>query len=261
MSYGPPSPTPPTPNPTSTCCEPDKLKSVIAGEFYNKDISVFNNDSPQQKAIDWLKEDACNCGTCKQDQWVQRYALAVLYFSTEGNNWKSCSAPQNIESTDECKVKSKYGKVTGSKWLTCNAACDWAGTGCSNDDNNLNVIDIEDNKLSGNIPPEIGFLLDLKILALEENAIAGSIPEKLNALTKLQVLDLDFNKLTGSLIDLSSFTKLQQLDLNSNELEGKITNLGWENLTKLTFLDLSQNKFTGLIPIEIEELFPLLGKL
>ena len=259
MSYGPPSPTPPTPNPTSTCCEPNKLKSVIAEKFYNKDISVFD-DSPQQEAIDWLKEDACNCGTCKQDQWVQRYALAVLYFSTQGNNWNSCSAPQNIESNDECKVKSVYGKENGYKWLTCNTECDWAGTGCNNG-NNLNAIDIEDNKLSGNIPPEIGFLLDLKFLALEVNDIAGSIPEELNALTKLQVLDLDYNKLTGSLIDLSSFTKLKQLDLNRNELKGDITNLGWEKLTDLTFLDLSQNKFTGLIPIKIGDLFPKLSKL
>lgn len=285
MSYGPPPPpTPPvlpTPNPTrstpppttrsptaqptGTCCNADALRQTILDKVYDSgDGSIFNS-GPAKDAIAWLDGDACDCGQfCSEDQVVQRYILAVLYFSTNGNNWDSCSAPDNIQNDDTCQVQSSYGNniisddegktfSSGFKWLTCNKECEWGGINC-NQNGLIIATDVEDNGLTGTLPNEVAALPRLFAFALEQNDISGTIPSTYSNLARLVILDLDFNSLEGSLLlDLSKMTKLRQLDLNNNNLEGTLGGLGWEN-TDLQFLDLSRNNFVGPIPTEIGDL-------
>mmetsp|Transcript_16800 Transcript_16800/g.27604 ORF Transcript_16800/g.27604 Transcript_16800/m.27604 type:complete len:378 (-) Transcript_16800:197-1330(-) len=264
MSYGPPTPpvtdpptpkptrstlpptTPPTPAPSPICCNPAYLEKLILSNVYNNDDDIFDRDGP---AMEWLAEDACGCGFCSNLQLIQRYILAVLYYSTGGPNWTSCG---DAASDATCQVQSAYGNSEGFNWLTCNSECDWGGTDCRNS-GVLNVTDVERNGLIGNLPPEIAKLSGLVVLALEQNQLQGPIPSSYGGLDKLAVLDLDFNDLTGSLFDLRNMEKLQQLDLNANSLTGSIEGLGWD-LTRLTFIDLSYNKFTGTIAPEIGDL-------
>ena len=279
MSYGPPRPTttpvtppptpiptqsvvvldrpqettpPPTPIPTPTCCNPAFLEQTILTNVYNGDESIFN---PNGRAMEWLKEDACNCGQfCTTIELTQRYILAVLFYSTDGPNWVNCG---NIESEEECQVQSAYGKEKGkgSNWLTCNSECEWGGTNCKRN-GKLNVTDVENNRLDGILPAEMAELSDLTVLALEQNQLRGPIPSSYGNLNKLGVLDLDFNDLTGPLFDISQMKRLVQLDLNSNKLSGSIEGLGWEDTT-LKFIDLSSNRFTGTVASEIGDLTTL----
>jgi len=287
MSYGPP-PTPPvlptvlpTPNPTrstpppttrsptaqptGTCCNPDDLRQTILDKVYDGNDSIFNG-GPAKEAIAWLISDACDCGQfCSEDQVVQRYILAVLYFSTDGNNWDSCSAPDNIQNDDICEVLSRYGNniiigddgktfSSGFKWLTCNNECEWGGINCNEKNGLVNATDVEDNGLTGFLPFEVAALPRLSAFALEQNDISGTIPSVYSDLTRLVILDLDFNSLEGSLLlDLSKLKKLRQLDLNNNNLVGTLGDLGWEE-TSLQFLDLSYNNFEGPIPTQIGNL-------
>ncbi|KAL7494975.1 hypothetical protein ACHAWT_004032 [Skeletonema menzelii] len=267
MSYGPPTPpvtdpptpkptrstlpptTPPTPTPSPICCNPADLEEFILSNVYNNDDNIFDRDGP---AMEWLAEDACGCGFCSNLQLIQRYILAVLYYSTGGPNWTKCG---DAASDATCQVQSAYGNSEGFNWLTCNSECEWGGTDCREDDESgrLRVIDVENNGLNGNLPPEIAKLSGLVVLALEQNQLQGPIPSSYGDLDKLVVLDFDFNDLTGTLFDLSNMERLQQLDLNSNSLTGSIEGLGWDQ-TILTFIDLSYNKFTGTIAPEIGNL-------
>jgi len=52
--------------------------------------------------------------------------------------------------------------------------------------------------LSGNIPPELGDLIDLQYLYLNDNNLSGNIPSEFGKLINLQYLYLNDNELSGS---------------------------------------------------------------
>ena len=118
---------------------------------------------------------------------------------------------------------------------------------------------LEDNGLSGSIPPELGNLTALEVLYLRRNQLSGSIPPELGNLTALEWLDLDANELSGSIPpELGNLTALEELGLDANELSGSIPpELG--NLTALEALDLSRNQLSGSIPPELGNLTRLRG--
>lgn len=266
MSYGPPTPRPPTdspvtpppterdptnsPTPIPCCIGPDQLEQTIRDSVYGGGNESFDL-GPQRSAMEWLREDVCNCRDyCTDLELTQRYVLAVLYYSTNGPNWISCS-----QTATDCSVQSTYGNSDGTNWLTCNSECEWGGTDCRGD-GSLTVTDVENNGLDGILPAEVAALTGLIVFALEQNRLRGPIPGSYGTLSKLGVLDLDFNRLTGPLFDLSQMERLQQLDLNNNTLTGSIEGLGWEN-TILQFIDLNTNLFTGTIAPEIGDLTTL----
>ena len=58
---------------------------------------------------------------------------------------------------------------------------------------------LEDNQLTGSIPPEIGNLTNLTYLNLSNNQLSGSIPSEIGNLTNLTDLSLRNNQLTGEI--------------------------------------------------------------
>ncbi|GAB4858840.1 hypothetical protein Ancab_040376 [Ancistrocladus abbreviatus] len=84
-------------------------------------------------------------------------------------------------------------------------------------------IDLSSNKLSGEIPVEISFLVGLQSLNLSRNHLTGPITSKLGQLKELESLDLSRNQLFGEIpISLSALNFLDTLDLSYNNLSGKI---------------------------------------
>jgi hypothetical protein len=87
----------------------------------------------------------------------------------------------------------------------------------------LNIIDLSQNQLTGEIPSELGFLTKLCMLNLSRNCIEGSIPGELGRLTSLESLDLSWNNLSGPIPQsLMSLIYLSDLNLSYNDLSGKI---------------------------------------
>eukprot|EP01018_Ginkgo_biloba_P026818 Gb_22213 [translate_table: standard] len=111
------------------------------------------------------------------------------------------------------------------------------------------------NRLSGIIPMELGQLPLLEILYLHDNQLVSGNNTTLSILTALtncsllQLIDLGDNYLTGVLIvSIGQFsTKLNYLRLSGNNIGGELPQQ-IANLTSLTYLDLSSNNFTGRIP-------------
>ena len=62
-------------------------------------------------------------------------------------------------------------------------------------------LDLSNNQLSGEIPPEVGDLSKLTHLSLPGNQLSGQIPPELDKLTRLQFLDLEENQLSGCMSD------------------------------------------------------------
>ena len=120
----------------------------------------------------------------------------------------------------------------------------------------LNVININltNSGLTGEIPPEIGDLIYLRVLKLNYNELTGPIPSEIGNLTDLFDLELMYNNLSGPIPDeLWTLTNLKQLRIQKNQFTGPIPpEIG--NLTELTHLYLYGNQFTGPIPSEIGDL-------
>ncbi|KAF3440971.1 hypothetical protein FNV43_RR19257 [Rhamnella rubrinervis] len=127
---------------------------------------------------------------------------------------------------------------------------------------NLKYVYIENNKLSGKIPENIGAkLAHLGALSIEGNRFTGSIPSSISAMTQLTQLKLGGNLLTGSIpIGIGNLKNLTLLSLERNRLSGAIPHfLG--SLSELRVLELSHNNFSGSIPSSISSLAPKLAYL
>ena len=67
----------------------------------------------------------------------------------------------------------------------------------TDDNGRVIVLRLGSNKLSGEIPPELGNLASLKQLWLYGNQLSGEIPPELGNLASLTLLRLDGNQLSG----------------------------------------------------------------
>ncbi|KAI0524096.1 hypothetical protein KFK09_003460 [Dendrobium nobile] len=107
------------------------------------------------------------------------------------------------------------------------------------------------NKISGNIPKEIGNLIGLNLLNLGKNNLSGTIPVGIEKLNSLQGLYFHSNRLSGEIpYNIGNLSKLTKLFLDHNDFSGRIpSNLG--SCKQLMQLRLQFNKFMGTIPKEI----------
>ncbi|XP_019424999.1 PREDICTED: DNA-damage-repair/toleration protein DRT100-like [Lupinus angustifolius] len=79
------------------------------------------------------------------------------------------------------------------------------------------------DKISGEIPVNIGSLQRLTVLNLADNAISGNIPASIVNLASLKHLDISNNRLTGAIpTDFGKAGMLSRLLLNRNQLTGSI---------------------------------------
>jgi len=119
---------------------------------------------------------------------------------------------------------------------------------------NLSSLILKENQLNGEIPPEISYLTNLTQLDLGGNQLSGSVPPEIGSLTNLNILDLAGNQLTGALPpEIGNLANLTELELGGNQVMGAIPpEIG--NLESLTFIHLEYNQFTGEIPAEIGNL-------
>ena len=160
----------------------------------------------------------------------ERAALVALYEATDGANWTS-----------------------NDNWLSDRPIGEWYGV---TTDRNGRVTELllGDNRLSGEIPAELGSLVNLVVLELSGNRLSGEIPGELGSLANLQYLSLNYNRLSGEIpAELGNLSNLGWLDLSWNQLSGEIpAELG--NLTNLESLFLYVNQLRGEIPAELGSL-------
>jgi len=238
-------------------------------------VELLTPGTPQNRALEWLIEDdkLCVCPdeflACRINsivpKFVQRYVMAVFYFSTGGGNWTECNAPDDVCNTTQVDEANALCTVLGDgpdvfnfdivqdtdAWLTPSDECLWGGNACRNDTFCMDRIEFEGNGLGGTLPFEIQELSDLRYLIVEEGATAGQIPSEYGTFGTLHILDLNFNALTGTVpLEVWTIPLLFQLDLNDNFLTGTIaTEIG--TVQFLQFVQLEVNQFTGTIPTEM----------
>ncbi|XP_028789512.1 receptor-like protein EIX2, partial [Neltuma alba] len=133
--------------------------------------------------------------------------------------------------------------------------------GCWDHFKSLQILDLSNNQLSGRIPKSMGSLSQLKQLVLQHNCFTGGLPSFENA-TKLGMLDLGENNLSGPIPPSWTRDNLKELEtvsLRMNKLDGKLP-LHLCYLPKARVFDLSFNKFTGPIPSCLDKLVAMAQK-
>ena len=87
---------------------------------------------------------------------------------------------------------------TGSlNWSTGTAIGSWDGVTTAGTPNRVTKVELDDESLSGTIPPELGTLFELTHLDLSSNSLTGDIPRELGWLHNLEEIRLSGNSLTG----------------------------------------------------------------
>ena len=161
---------------------------------------------------------------------LERSALEALFHATNGSNWN-----------------------TSTNWLSDAPLADWFGVETDGSGRVVSV-HLENNGLSGRMPPEVAQLDNLVRLNLGFNQLIGEIPGKLGSLSNLTSLALNWNKLAGNIpVELGKLANLEQLWLGFNLLDGTIpVELG--HLSNLEVLYLGNNHLSGGVPAELGQL-------
>jgi Leucine-rich repeat (LRR) protein len=189
--------------------------------------------SPQEKALSWLKSDPV-VEDYSNFKALQRFALATLFYATEGADW-----------------------VNNTGWLDFNQTeCDWyssAEEGPCSDAGQITYLSLLDNGMAGTLPDELAILTDLLDIHFENAGISGTIPTRYGLLTNLSTLRLRGLPLSGSIPkELAEISNMDLLLLSANDLGGSIpTELG--KLTLLTAMLASSNLLSGSLPTELGE--------
>ncbi|WP_419950199.1 leucine-rich repeat domain-containing protein [Candidatus Palauibacter sp.] len=182
---------------------------------------------------DWLTGIPSRDGTDLRCAITDRNILETLYHGTDGPNW-----------------------ARKSNWLTDEPLHAWYGVEA---DANGAVVGLElrNNRLRGEIPEELAWLLELEVLELGRNQLVGPVPPVAGNLGNLRVLSLDRNQLEGAIPpELGNLGNLRVLSLDRNQLEGAIPpELG--NLAELQSLSIGSNRLMGPVPTELAGLTEL----
>ncbi|XP_065035190.1 receptor-like protein EIX2 [Musa acuminata AAA Group] len=109
----------------------------------------------------------------------------------------------------------------------------------------LTFLDPGDNQLEGTVPRSMVDLRRLKELHMPGNRLTGNLSDLLEQMTNLIILDLGSNLFNGSMpSSVGKFSNLTELNLAGNSVGGVLSEVHFENLTRLQVLDLYGNSIT-----------------
>ena len=159
---------------------------------------------------------------------VERVALTDLYRLTEGSRWRR-----------------------QRNWLSRATHCAWEGVFCASDDQPAGVLGLvlNDNGLSGPLPPTLARLHRLRHLDLRHNALTGEISGAFGAMRGLTSFLVRGNALRGFLPpELGAADKMERLDLSDNAFTGWVPEREFCRFTRLKLFNVSKNGLEGPLP-------------
>lgn len=216
--------------------------------------TLHDEGSPQNAALKWINHDDPASLSADHADLLERYVLAILYFSTNGyiEGWKR-----------------------SDNWMTEKGICVWYGVKCvpidvpgsAGEDSRLDVyddnaavlsIELVDNTIVGRIPTELSGLANLLTLDLSENELSGPLPTELGKMYAIRSMSFRKNNLEGSIpTELAQLSAtVHNLNLGQNQLTGTIpSEIGM--MEELRDFSVAENALNGPIPSELVDLTKL----
>jgi hypothetical protein len=188
----------PTMMPTFQPVSEDLIFRLLGRNSADSGQALRDRSSPQFAAMQWLRTPKGHRGVSNNEKFLQRYALASIFYSTRGSLWTSND--WWLTGEDECKWFSAEDRYP----------CDEQGS--------YIMIHLENNRLHGTLPPEVDLLYKLgkvKVLFIQlcfcfvvsyffhlesinlanNRNLSGSLPESLESLdflTEILIEDTSF---------------------------------------------------------------------
>jgi len=233
---------------------------VVPDDYADPPETYFSSNAYniQYSALDWMVtvDLETNITGLPVQLLVERYVLAVLYYST-GGAYAWTESLSFLSSRNVCdwnndrsiqKVIASSGETTGDEVNVTDTPTVKKGAFCENGSSFVTSVQIPSNSLKGKIPWELSLLKHLTQINFDANMLYGSIPLELSRLNRLQALWLKGNDLSGTLpIELSKATGLTSIDLEDNSLTSTLPS-EWESLSNLYYVSLRLNDLTGSLP-------------
>lgn len=221
----------PTLSPTG---DRNKLEDIILAKLSGGGEAFDDPSSAQSRALDWLKQND-GVSFFDEEKILTRYALAVFYYSTDGDSWRN-----------------------NDRWLSNLDECTWysaskTGQACTR--GRYSNLVLGNNDIGGFLPPDLEVLSDSLVSFDVGGTIFGSIPSTYGRLTNLNFLRIHGNQIEGTIPSslFSSLTNLKEMDLAGNRLSGTLSTK-IDKLISLTSLNLLENDLIGSIPSTIGNL-------
>ena len=270
----------------------DQVRNVILESQTSTPAVIQDTTSAQFAGLMWIARDDPRQLDPNDAYFLQRYVLAVLWFSTTRNTYgydvEQYKSPEN----DNNRKLIEQGIDKWFKhdhWLSELGVCDWSGITCNPREGNLDqnessdgdvtsidlrrnnlrglfpsdvfralpfleALDLSDNALSGTISEDIGKLSYLELFNFTANNIGGSLPDSIGDNSQLRIFHMSFNQL-GNTIPYSIYKlkKLHDLDVSRNSLAATIPHeIG--AMKELTSLSLAYNSLEGSLPHELNDM-------
>ena len=205
---------------------PDKEFNTLEAAGHSALRGIWS-DGTTMWVSDWLDEKLYAYHMPQAASSPDREELVALYRATDGANW-----------------------TNKGNWLSNAPIGQWHGV-ITDSNGRVTELDLSENRLSGNIPAQLGNLANLTHLRLHRNGLTGTIPTELGGLSNLEILNLGGNRLTGTIpTQLGNLADLRGLYLWGNEFTGPVP--AWlGSLANLQWLYLSDNQLRGTIPTEL----------
>jgi hypothetical protein len=238
---------------------PTSLDGYILALFPADTVSAIEDEpnSPQSQAYQWLLADKGSLPDLSAERIKQRFALATLYFATNGDRWLTNSNWLSY-SVHECDwyTKPEFGEKGSVAAYPGNLkeifpASEPTPSICR-DDGLFQHLWLDKNNLEGHLPVELYMLTSLKSLSLGSNRLQGTISSLVGQLTALEGLVINRLKNAGPVpTQVGILTNLRALVLDANDHQGLIPIELWQ-LTNLDTLSMATNdRLRGTIPSEI----------
>ena len=223
--------------------------SMSAGDL----ADLKDAKTPQRKALQWLaNEDKLQIEIPKNfndeihEAFSQRYSVAVLAFAWGENVLRPLGF---LSGKSECDWNTDFQRPDIST-LKMGIICDDQGK-------RVEKIVLQTLGLTGELPTELGNLVDLTRIHLDGNNFQGQIGPQFHRLSNLRDLTITRNQLTGRLpAFFGRLNNLHHVELSFNQLSGSISSGFHEGSgnndatvdggqSQIQILGLDHNKFSG----------------
>jgi len=158
----------------------------------NEEISQGNNFEASWEDFCGAGMGSCTSFTIPSTRESDSLALVALYNATDGPNWT------NTWDLNQ-PINTWYGVAVNQGGLVM-------------------LLNLHNNDLAGNIPPEIGYLSNLRSMNLGFNDLSGSIPLEIGNLSQIWSLWLESNELSGDIPPtIGALSNVASIRLNYNQ--------------------------------------------
>eukprot|EP00656_Telonema_subtile_P054505 TRINITY_DN8174_c0_g2_i5.p1 TRINITY_DN8174_c0_g2~~TRINITY_DN8174_c0_g2_i5.p1 ORF type:complete len:1044 (-),score=161.68 TRINITY_DN8174_c0_g2_i5:235-3366(-) len=120
----------------------------------------------------------------------------------------------------------------------------------------LFILHLEECKISGTLPSQLGELPIIWWIATWGNPISGTFPPELFSARILRWLIFDNMRLSGTLPHISASNRIEYFMIYSNSISGYLP-AAITNLTTASSLSIGQNRMSGTVPLALAEMSPL----